>query len=98
RSSTADPFTVDGGAFDVMQGVVASLQVQTQPGAGTAGSAIPTQPVVRLVDGDGNVETAATNTVTAVIKGGTGRYGAVLAGTTSVSAAAGVATFTNLQV
>ena len=90
--------SADSVAFTVTQGPAVALGIQTQPGDGTAGSVLDTQPIVRILDGDGNVVTTATSAVTAVITGGTGRYGATLQGATTVNAVAGVATFSNLRI
>jgi hypothetical protein len=68
----------------------AQLSITTQPVGGASGSALTTQPVVRIVDSAGNTLTSSTASVTATASGGT------LGGTTTVSAVNGVATFTNL--
>src|SRR5207302_10984690 len=59
---------------------------------------LPTQPVVELLDQSAAVVVTATNAVTASIKPGTGAPGAVLQGTTTVNAVAGVATFSDLRI
>ena len=61
-------------------------------------SALGAQPVVRVLDDGDNVIACDMGTVTASIPHGTGTAGAVLSGTTSVSAVAGVATFTDLSI
>jgi hypothetical protein len=61
----------------------------------TAGVVIPTQPVVRLLDRVGNLNTTGTQTVTIAL---TTPGSATLGGTTSVAAVAGVATFAGLNV
>ena len=70
--------------------VASALAVTTQPVGNASGSALATQPVVRIVDSEGNTVTTSTASVTVTASGGT------LGGTTTVSAVAGVATFTNL--
>ena len=67
-----------------------AVAVTTQPVGNTSGSALATQPVVRIVDAAGNTITTSTASVTVTASGGT------LGGTTTVSAVAGIATFTNL--
>jgi len=67
-----------------------AVAVTTQPVGGVSGSALATQPVVRIVDAAGNTVTHSTASVTATASGGT------LGGTTTVTAVNGVATFTNL--
>jgi hypothetical protein len=66
------------------------VAITTQPVGNTSGSALATQPVVRIVDAAGNTITTSTASVTVTASGGT------LGGTTTVSAVAGIATFTNL--
>jgi hypothetical protein len=67
-----------------------AVAITTQPVGNTSGSALATQPVVRIVDASGNTVTTSTASVTVTASGGT------LGGTTTVSADAGVASFTNL--
>ena len=69
------------------------LSVSIQPQGTVSGAALSPQPVVRVVDANGN-PTVAAGSVTAFIAIGTG----TLTGTTSVSLINGVATFTNLAV
>lgn len=67
-----------------------AVAITTQPVGGVSGSALATQPVVRIVDAAGNTVTHSTASVTVTASGGT------LGGTTTVTAVNGVATFTNL--
>lgn len=62
--------SVDSAAFTVTQGPPAALAVLTSPSGATGGVSFATQPVVRLLDGDGNLVTGATNNVTVAIKSG----------------------------
>jgi uncharacterized repeat protein (TIGR02543 family) len=66
--------------------------ITTQPVGGQNTIAFATQPVVTIVDANGNTATNSTVKVRAVLATGNG----VLSGTTTVTAVAGVATFTNL--
>ncbi len=68
--------------------------IQTQPSpTATTGQPFPTQPVIYEEDQYGNVETGDNTTqVTASLRVGTGP----LLGTTTVTVARGIATFTNL--
>jgi hypothetical protein len=79
-------------------GVVASLEVTTQPVVGAAsGDAFANQPVVKLKDQYGNDCTtgvSATANVVATAKSGTGSWS--IGGTTTKAATAGVVTFTDL--
>jgi hypothetical protein len=66
----------------------------TQPAGAVNGSAFTTQPVVRVTDSGDNTVTSFTSNVVASIASGTG----TLSGTTTATAVAGVATFTNLVI
>ncbi|UYL09156.1 Ig-like domain-containing protein [Bdellovibrio sp. SKB1291214] len=95
--------TVDGTAFSTTftetatNGPASQLSFSTQPVGGvTPGTALATQPVVRILDASGNLVTTgadATATVSLSLTTGTGALG----GTTSLSAVGGVATFTNVN-
>lgn len=80
-------------SFTVTQTVVA-LVVQTPPGGATSGRAFTIQPVVRIADNAGLTVAGSTLPVTARITSGSG----TLVGTTTVNAANGVATFTDLRI
>lgn len=84
-------------AFNVGAGPPVAISFTTQPGAGTAGAPFSPQPVVTLRDSAGNVA-SFSGQVTIALKAGTGTTGAVLNGTTAVSAVDGVATFAGLSV
>ena len=78
--------------------VTKTLFVATQPGGDLAGSLLAIQPVVQ-VRANGVADTGDNSTVVTVsILTGTGAAGAQLAGTTTATAVAGVATFTNLAI
>jgi hypothetical protein len=66
----------------------------TQPAGAVNGVALTTQPVVRVTDSDGNTVTTSTAVVTVSKASGSGE----LSGTTTATAVAGVATFTNLVI
>ena len=74
-------------------GPAARLAVTTQPGNANSCGGVATQPVVSIVDANGNL-TASNAAVTVSIASGDG----TLSGTTTVNAVAGTATFTNLVV
>lgn len=86
--------SVDSNTFTVNPGAVASLAVLTAPGAATAGQVLGVQPQIELRDASGNRVTTSSATVSVTLQSGTGP----ILGTTSVTAASGVATFTNLQL
>jgi hypothetical protein len=74
--------------------VARQFTITTQPGGALSGATLSPQPVVRILDAVGLPISTATNAVTAVINSGTGS----IAGTASVNAVNGVATFTNLKI
>jgi len=87
--------TATSNSIIIQSAVVAtSLAVQTQPAGAVSGVAFTTQPVVQIRDGNGALMTTATNAVTVAIASGTG----TLAGTTTVNAVGGVATFNGLKI
>src|SRR5207302_642971 len=82
--------------FNVTEGAATQLVFTVQPSNATAGLAIT--PAVRVTAQDplGNTATGFTGTVTVAI--GTNPGGGTLAGTASVAAVAGVATFSDLSI
>ncbi|CAG0983824.1 hypothetical protein PLCT2_02068 [Planctomycetaceae bacterium] len=85
-------------AFGV-SGAPAQLTVSTQPGAAQPGLPFGAQPVVAIRDSGGTIVASDNSTqVTATITTGTGATGAVLSGTTTVTAVNGVAVFSNLAI
>ncbi|MEX1050176.1 MAG: hypothetical protein WEC54_01375, partial [Gemmatimonadales bacterium] len=72
------------------------LAFTTDPVTANAGEAL--NATVAIHDQYGNVATGATDGVTMAIVGGTGTSGALLSGTMSQAAVAGVATFTGLSI
>lgn len=72
---------------------VQQLVLVTQPVGGVAAEALPTQPVLRLLDGDGNIVTSDSSTVVTA----TVNNGGVMTNTTK-TAVNGVVTFTNLTL
>jgi alpha-tubulin suppressor-like RCC1 family protein len=85
-------------AITVSPGVATKLAASVQPTNTVAGASI--SPSVQFVvqDALGNTVTTATNSVTVAISAGTGAVGAVLGGTTTVAATAGVASFSGLTL
>jgi Putative Ig domain/Protein of unknown function (DUF1566) len=78
----------------VSPGAATKAMMTTQPAGAVSGSAFTTQPVVRVTDSGDNTVTSFTSNVVASISSGTG----TLSGTTTATAVAGVATFTNLVI
>ena len=88
--------TVAGNASVTVTQVAGTLAMQRQPAGAVSGAPFTTQPIVRILDAQGNLVTSgtgATLAVTAVRESGS----ATLSGTTTVNAVGGVATFTNLS-
>jgi hypothetical protein len=81
--------------FEIMSGLATQLAFSTQPGGAVARTALAPQPVVTVLDADGNIATAYNGPVTIVIGAGAG---GILSGTTTVHAVNGVATFANLSI
>lgn len=74
-------------------GTASQLLITTAPAAGVSGSALTTQPVIRIADATSTTVATATNAVTVTSSGGT--LGCTGGGTTCLtqSAVSGVATF-----
>ncbi len=85
-------------AFDVLTGQADQLVFTMQPATVTAGAAIAPAVEVTVRDSLGNTVTGFTGDVVLTITAGTGASGATLAGTTSVAAIAGSATFSTLSI
>jgi hypothetical protein len=97
-ASSAGLTGADSATFNIGAGTATQLAFTTSPSNSTAGAAFPTQPVVEARDALGNRDTSYTGAVTLVIKAGTGTGGALLGGTLTVNAVAGVATFSGLSI
>jgi hypothetical protein len=95
NSSTAMSKNIGSGVSNngnaKMDVVATKLIFTTQPAGSTSGNTLTTQPVVKAVDENDNVDKDFTETVT-LTENGAGTIG----GTTSVSASDGVATFTDI--
>ena len=92
--STAS-FSVTSSQFALSAGAATTGAFTTQPSTtAISGSALATQPVIKIVDAGGNTVTSFTGNVVASIATGSG----TLTGTTTIAAVAGVATFTNLVI
>jgi hypothetical protein len=84
------------GAFAITPAAAGELVFTVQPGDVTAGVAIAPAVEVAARDAFGNVATGFTGSVTLVI--GTNSGGGTLSGTTTVTAASGVAGFSDLSI
>ena len=75
-------------------GAARAVAITTQPIGAVSGSALGTQPIIRLIDSGGNTVTAFTTRIVASISSGTG----TLSGTTSIETVSGIARFTDLVI
>ena len=76
------------------------LEFAVQPGNGAAGEALSTQPIVRVVDVNGNLVAGgpdSTALISLIISGDSPTIGAVQ-GTFAVNAVGGIATFTDINI
>ena len=84
--------------FAITAPAVRTLAVATQPQGAAPAATLSVQPAIQ-VRSNGVLDAADNTTVvTASIAAGTGTAGAILSGTTTATAVAGVATFTNLGI
>ena len=94
-TDATDSLSKTSAAFNVTVGPAAQLVFTTQPGNGTGGSALSTQPTVTIEDAGGNTVTTDTNTITLAI--GTNPSAGTLSGCSS-STVAGVAAFSGCKI
>ena len=94
-TDAGDSLSKTSAAFDVTVGPAAQLVFTTQPGDGTGGSALSTQPTVTIEDAGGNTVTTDTNAITLAI--GTNPSTGTLSGC-SASTVAGVAAFSGCKI
>ena len=84
--------------FDIGGGAATQLVVTVQPTSATSGAAISPAVQVTARDALGNRSTDFVGNITLSITAGTGSGGAVLSGTKTVAAVAGIATFSTLNI
>ncbi len=88
-----------GGGTPTGQGPATQIVVTQQPAGATAGSAFTTQPRVELRNAASQlVASDSTTQVTVVITAASGTAGAVLSGTSTLTASAGIVTFSGLSI
>ncbi|HET7250882.1 MAG TPA: hypothetical protein VFI79_13615 [Gemmatimonadales bacterium] len=97
-TATAGTGSGQSNAFNVAAGAATQLVFATQPTATAAGSNIAPAVVVTAQDQFGNTATSFANAITMAITGGTGKAGAALSGTKTVTAVNGTATFSTLSI
>ncbi len=83
--------------FDIVVGPPAALVFTGQPSTTVAGGAISPAVVVTVRDAGGNTVTSFNGSISLALGAGS-PAGAILSGTTTVSASSGVATFANLSL
>jgi hypothetical protein len=83
------------GSFTLSAGAASQLAVSRQPVGGNSGSALSTQPIVRVADTGGNFTNTINKQVTASLFSGAGTLSGTVVATTNAS---GIATFTNLVI
>jgi hypothetical protein len=99
NNASNNPNTPNSGSNGSNNPGTTSMAITTQPGSGVEATALSTQPVIELRDANGTAATADSSTVVkASIQVGSGTSGAVLSGTTSATASAGVVKFTDLKI
>jgi hypothetical protein len=81
-------------AFNINPGVATALAITTAPTTGQSGVVLSPQPVIRLVDANGNTVPSNSVTITAALASGSGTLGGVLTALTT----SGVASFSNLAL
>ena len=85
-------------AFDIVPGPAAQLGFTVQPGNALVGVTIAPPVEVIALDDQGNTVAGFAGSVTIALTPGTGSPGAHLSGTTTVTASAGVGTFSDLRI
>src|SRR5258706_156519 len=96
-SGAAGLFKETSNSFNITVGAAVKLAFTTQPGNGTGGSNLSTQPVVTVQDAGGNTVTGATNSITLAI--GTNPSSGTLSVTTNpLTATGGVASFAGVKI
>lgn len=81
-------------SFSISAGAATQLSFSTVPGGGAAGVTWSQQPVVRVLDAQGNLVTTATNSIALSVASGTGS----ISGTSTLAATSGIATFSGLTM
>lgn len=84
------------GTFDVTAGSAMRLAFITQPGGAAPGELLARQPVVALLDGAGNIATAASANVTLSVTDGTAAI--VCGGANPIATSGGVAAFAGCSI
>ncbi|MBS4029238.1 MAG: T9SS type A sorting domain-containing protein [Ignavibacteriales bacterium] len=89
--------SITSDSFDITVGSPSKLSFSSQPGNGTGGTALTTQPVVCVQDAGGNIVTTATNSISLAI--GTNPVGGILSSDANpIDAASGCATFSGVKI
>jgi hypothetical protein len=89
---------VTSSAFDVAAGAASQLVFTQQPTTVAGGATMAPAVSVTALDAEQNIATGFASNVTIAITSGTGTSGALLSGTLTVGATAGVASFSTLSI
>src|SRR6059058_4152657 len=95
-AAAAGPTGATSNSFNVTVGAASQLVFTVQPTNTTAGATITPAVQVTVLDGQGNTATGFTGNVTVAF--GSNPGGGTLAGTTTVAAVSGVASFASLSI
>jgi len=95
--ATSGTWTATSAPFTVTAGLPSALVFTVQPAAADSGEALSPAVQVSMLDGDGNVIPSAAGAVSIAIAN-SAAPGAVLSGTLTVNAVAGVASFSDLSI
>jgi hypothetical protein len=98
EATAAGVSSVITNAFTITPGPATLLIFSVQPSSATAGALIKPNVRVAAFDALGNAATGFTGNVTVAITPNTGTSGAILSGTTTLSAINGVAQFSDLKI
>jgi len=85
-------------AFDIAAGAASQLVFTQQPTTVAGGATMAPAVTITALDAQQNIATGFAGNVTIAITGGTGTGGAILSGTLSTGAVAGVASFSTLSI
>src|SRR5437867_2031311 len=95
-AAAAGPTAATSNSFNVTAGAASQLVFTVQPAQPSAGATITPAVQVTVLDGQGNTATGFTGNVTVAF--GSNPGGGTLAGTTTVAAVSGVASFASLSI
>ncbi len=98
QATTSGLTNATSATFNISAGPAAQISFNTQPSNAVAGANITPAVKVEVEDAIGNLVDTFNGSVSVAISSGSGTAGAVLSGTTTATASAGIATFSNLNI